>query len=285
MAPRFSIILPTYNRATLIQKAIQSVFDQSILNWELIIVDDGSTDNTKEIINQYQDDRLLYFKQENQGRSSARNLGIAKSKAKWICFLDSDDGYDPDHLETFQKAIRANPNATVFKSGVQFIDKKGKVLFKSKFKTDADNPLHFFSLKYCSILDLCIKKERLNRIDFEKISTWEDKAFILDVLADNQFHQLSKRTVNALEHSNRSVLKVYKNPSEINTVLKIMSDKLNLHNAPKQLVSKVQQNFILSILIDAKNSNIATDSIVSKLDIKPSFSTQLKLFKASLFGN
>ena len=93
MNPYFSIIIPAFNRAHLISKAIDSVIAQTFEDWELIIVDDGSTDNTKDLICNYQekDSRINYIFQKNAERSAARNNGIANAKGEYICFLDSDD--------------------------------------------------------------------------------------------------------------------------------------------------------------------------------------------------
>ena len=97
----FSIIIPTYNRANLIGKAIDSVLAQTYHNWELIIIDDGSTDNTRDVVRSYNDNRIKYFYQENRGRSAARNYGIDISKGDYISFLDDDDYYLENFLEEF----------------------------------------------------------------------------------------------------------------------------------------------------------------------------------------
>jgi len=93
MNPFFSIIIPTYNRASMIPKAIESVLQQTFVEWELIIIDDGSIDNTAEIVKTYTDSRIKYIWQENQERSVARNKGISIAKGRYICFLDSDNKY------------------------------------------------------------------------------------------------------------------------------------------------------------------------------------------------
>jgi glycosyltransferase involved in cell wall biosynthesis len=105
--PYFSIIIPTYNRAHLISKAIDSVIAQTYENWELIFVDDGSTDKTKELILSYQkkDERIRYIYQDNSERSVARNNGIDNANGQYICFLDSDDYYLPDHLFNLNQNI------------------------------------------------------------------------------------------------------------------------------------------------------------------------------------
>lgn len=115
--PFFSVILPTYNRAHFLSKAIRSVINQSYENWELIIVDDGSTDNTQRVVSEFQinDSRIKYFYQENAERSAARNNGISKAKGKWICFLDSDDYFNSTNLENWFNVVREKDgNESVF---------------------------------------------------------------------------------------------------------------------------------------------------------------------------
>lgn len=105
-----SIIIPIYNRAHLISKAIQSVLNQTKDNWELILVDDCSTDNIDEIILSYKDERIRYFKLDvNKGNAGARNEGVKHAKGKFIFFLDSDDEMHPETLYCFLKNYRANP--------------------------------------------------------------------------------------------------------------------------------------------------------------------------------
>lgn len=96
--PKFSIILPTYNRSYILWKAILSVVNQNYPYWELIIVDNGSTDSTYKMIKEFKEDRVRYFYQENKGPCVARNVAIKESLGKWICYLDSDNEYREDYL-------------------------------------------------------------------------------------------------------------------------------------------------------------------------------------------
>lgn len=96
--PVFSVIIPTYNREKLIGRAIDSVLNQTFKDFELIIVDDGSTDNTKEIIERYTDQRIRYIYKENGGQNSALNKGIEFAKGKYVAFLDSDDEWLDEKL-------------------------------------------------------------------------------------------------------------------------------------------------------------------------------------------
>ena len=117
-----SIILPTFNRAQMITNAINSVINQTHKAWELIVVDDGSTDNTREIVKEFikTDKRIKYIFQENKERSVARNNGIKKAKGDWICFLDSDDIYHMNHLEEFKLDNERGFKIGLYFSGLSF---------------------------------------------------------------------------------------------------------------------------------------------------------------------
>ncbi len=106
--PFFSVIIPSYNRAHLIAATIRSVVSQSFTDWEILLIDDGSTDSTKEVVESFADNRIKYFYQDNAERSAARNNGISKATGQFICFLDSDDIWLPNHLQTMYDAIQKN---------------------------------------------------------------------------------------------------------------------------------------------------------------------------------
>jgi glycosyltransferase involved in cell wall biosynthesis len=96
--PKISVIVPTYNREDMIGGCIEAILAQTMNDFEIIVVSDGSTDNTKEVVEKYHDPRLLFFEKENGGQASARNLGINKSRGKYISLCDDDDRLYPDHL-------------------------------------------------------------------------------------------------------------------------------------------------------------------------------------------
>ena len=96
-APLVSVVIPTYNRAAFVGKAVDSVLNQTFTDYEVIVVDDGSTDDTREQLNKY-GSGIRYIYQENQGVSAARNTGIAASRGEWLAFLDSDDEWQRDYL-------------------------------------------------------------------------------------------------------------------------------------------------------------------------------------------
>ena len=110
---KFSVIIPTYNREQELSKCIESVLNQTYKNFELIVVDNGSTDNTKEVVQKYvdNDNRVKYFWQENSGSpAGSRNTGIKHSSNEWISFLDSDDYWYSNKIEELTRTIKSNSN-------------------------------------------------------------------------------------------------------------------------------------------------------------------------------
>lgn len=117
--PEISIILPTYNRAKYLNRCIESIINQTFKDWELIVVDDGSQDNTFEIVNPYLQEfsNIGYLKHQNKKQCYAKNAGIQASFGKYITFIDSDDAYKSDHLESRLKYIKANPEIDLIEGG------------------------------------------------------------------------------------------------------------------------------------------------------------------------
>ena len=101
----FSVIIPLYNKELSISNTIQSVLDQTFQNFEIVIVNDGSTDNSVKEVEKFDDKRIRLIHQENQGVSAARNRGIEEAKYEWIAFLDADDLWMENHLEEMTKLI------------------------------------------------------------------------------------------------------------------------------------------------------------------------------------
>ena len=108
--PTVSVVIPTHNRSDLLPRAIRSVFAQTFQDWEVIVVDDGSTDDTAAVVRSFRDERVRYVKLErNSGPSRARNVGIDGARGRYLAFLDSDDEYLPHKLETQLRQFQTNP--------------------------------------------------------------------------------------------------------------------------------------------------------------------------------
>ncbi|MDO7138314.1 glycosyltransferase family 2 protein [Algibacter lectus] len=114
MTPYFSIIIPLYNKEDFIADTIKSVLNQTFTDFEIIVVNDGSTDNSLKELQSIKDHRIITIQQKNQGVSIARNNGIKNAKGNYITLLDADDEWKPNHLELFYKTIKQFPNGALF---------------------------------------------------------------------------------------------------------------------------------------------------------------------------
>lgn len=126
--PLISLITPAYNRANFIGEMIQSIQRQTYQEWELVIVDDGSTDNTSDVVATFSDARIRYLRQANAGAAAARNAGIAAARGAYLVFIDSDDLMLPHGLEVLLKTLQANPDAGLAYGWFYFMDEAGAPL-------------------------------------------------------------------------------------------------------------------------------------------------------------
>lgn len=124
----FSIVIPLYNKEFSVENTINSVLNQSFQNFEVLVINDGSTDNSVEVVEGINDARIRLINQTNQGVSSARNRGIEEAKFEWIAFLDGDDIWLDNHLEEFIQMLNLFPNERFFTTSFKFSD--NRYLFK-----------------------------------------------------------------------------------------------------------------------------------------------------------
>lgn len=167
--PYFSIIIPLYNKEKYIENTLKSVLEQSFTDIEVIVINDGSTDQSVAVVERIKDPRIRLIHQENQGVSVARNKGIELAKASCISFLDADDYWYPQFLETFYQLIQKYPEQAVFSAAFEVETKWGTFLSKYSIASDEqDLVVDFFeaSLKECVLWTSClvIKKEVFDRV-------------------------------------------------------------------------------------------------------------------------
>lgn len=183
-----SVIIPTYNRSHFVVRAIQSVLDQTIRDFEIIVVDDGSTDNTKEVLDFCYGDKIRYFYQERSGASAARNRGFDSSLGKYIHFLDSDDYFLPNSIEekfnileqkpdlgwVFSDCYYINPGKPGFIGTNKNIKKTRKALHSNKDVFDLMLRCYFVDTDTVMMRRTCI--ESIGGWD-EKLESFEDADF------------------------------------------------------------------------------------------------------------
>ncbi|WP_339663390.1 glycosyltransferase family A protein [Croceibacter atlanticus] len=136
--PFFSVIIPLFNKAEYVERTLNSVLLQSFDDFEVIIVNDGSTDNSLKIAESFTDDRIVIYSKDNKGVSTARNYGVTKANSNYIAFLDADDIWKPNHLDALHNLIVDMPSCALYCMG--YIKQKSeKSKIRAQFGTIADS--------------------------------------------------------------------------------------------------------------------------------------------------
>jgi glycosyltransferase involved in cell wall biosynthesis len=166
---KVSIIIPTYNRGWIIKEAIESVLAQDFIDFELIVVDDGSTDNTSEILHSYRED-ITVFQQNNKGVSAARNRGLSEASGRFIAFLDSDDLWLPQKLSRQVDFFNSNPDALICQTEEIWIRNNVRVNPKKRHKKPS-GMIFEPSLALCLVSPSAVM---IRRSLFEKIGGFDE---------------------------------------------------------------------------------------------------------------
>ena len=172
----FSVIIPAYNAEKFVATAIQSVLRQTNPNFEIILVDDGSADNTSGAVRQIPDARITYIYQDNAGVSAARNTGIRAASGEYICFLDADDEWLPNHLEVLDDLIRSYRECSVYFTGHQIRLTTGKLVPRTQqllrnvaeetFSSEDGYGLIFRYGYLMNTNSICFKKEAVEKVGY-----------------------------------------------------------------------------------------------------------------------
>ena len=207
MRPYFSIIVPVFNRADFIRNIIQSVLDQFFENFELIIVNDGSTDSTEEQVKTFSDSRIKYLKIENSERGAARNRGAQLARGLYFNFFDSDDIMYRHHLQAAYKFIQENISPPWFHVGYDISDEQGRhILQEIGVEHDPEKKLIITNYLACNsvfiqqelFLENCFNEER-------KLSSSEDWELWLRVISRKNLLACREVTFRLIQHRNRSL--------------------------------------------------------------------------------
>lgn len=210
--PKFSIIIPTFNRKIMLQRAVQSVLAQGYKNWELVIVDDGSTDGTDDIVRNFDSDRIIYKYQKNKGRSSARNLGLENSTGSYICFLDSDDELLPNYLEIFSDLIKDKKEG-VYLTGVRL--QNGSDLETYLPEREPKNLVTQCLKGTFNLMPFCFHKAIINKDPFHvDIYYGEDFQFLIPLILQHKVYINAIESCVVHQHSQRTINKVFFNVND-----------------------------------------------------------------------
>lgn len=176
-----SVIMPSWNTSNFIAESIQSVIDQTYENWELIIVDDCSTDNTDEVVAKFTDKRIRYFKNEkNSGAALSRNRALREAKGEWIAFLDSDDLWNPDKLE-HQINFMNKHGYTLSYTEYEKIDEESKPLRIYVSGPEKVNRHKMYNYDYIGQLTMMYSAKKFGLIQIKDIKKNNDYAIRLQL--------------------------------------------------------------------------------------------------------
>jgi glycosyltransferase involved in cell wall biosynthesis len=195
--PFFSVIIPTYNRYQLLKRAIDSVLNQTLSDFELIVVDDGSSDDTSGVAIEYEG-RITYIRQDNGGVSRARNRGIHLASSPYIAFLDSDDVWLPEKLKEQCNYINSNPDVLIHQTDELWI-RNGKRINPMKKHMKKEGAIFLESLDRCMISpsSVVIKGELFERFGLfdEDLPVCEDYDLWLRIAAGERVGLIEKKLI------------------------------------------------------------------------------------------
>ncbi|HEY3027438.1 MAG TPA: glycosyltransferase [Pyrinomonadaceae bacterium] len=206
--PFFSIVTPTYNRAHLIGKTIESVLAQEDQDFEMIVVDDGSEDNTEEVVRAVGDDRVRYYKKGNAERGAARNYGAIRAQGRYVNFLDSDDLLYSNHLAAARRLIEGQGEPEILHLGFEKRAIEGKLLYCiDSLKGRLNELLLRGNLLSCN--GVFLRKDVALAFPFNedrRLSGSEDWELWLRLASRYQIHYSNEVTSVIVNHEARSVL-------------------------------------------------------------------------------
>lgn len=227
--PRISVILPTFNREQFIADAIQSVLSQSYRDFELIVVDDGSTDRTAEIVSSIRDPRLASVRQENRGRSYARNVALNLAQGEFVAFLDSDDLYVPGKLEMQAAYMDRHPEAGMIYTSARCIDQQGHDLparYRATHSGKIYKHIAFFRPVTITLPTVMVRRELLTKVGGfdDRMSRFEDTDMWRRLSKETIIHAIDVDTCKLRTHASNSL--PAQNPDEIATSLEYYAGKI-----------------------------------------------------------
>lgn len=208
MNPKFSIIIPTYNRAKLIEKTINTILSQNLKDFEIIIVDDGSTDNTNEIIeNAYKNEpKVTYYKKENAERAAARNFGTQKAKGEYVLWFDSDDIMYPNHLRVAYKKITEKKYPEIIALSFDYLNVKDQIVKTEVLPKNVNDHIYKGNPLSCDAVFVRKDIARSNTFNEERgLSASEDYELWLRLASQFKIFTSEKITSGIVLHDERSV--------------------------------------------------------------------------------
>ena len=209
-SPFFSVIIPTYNRAAFIEETIETVLQQTYPHYEIIVIDNCSTDNTEELLQPLiRAGRIQFIKHEqNYERARSRNTGMERARGDFVTFLDSDDFMYPENLADAAAYAEAHPETLCFQNRFELVDGQRRVIYNFKFPSLKNQTKAIAYGNFMSCIGDFIHREIYSRYRFDtspEVTGSEDWDFWLRVLADYKVGRIEKINNGIRHHEGRSV--------------------------------------------------------------------------------
>ena len=207
--PFFSIVIPTYNRSHLILKTIESVQKQSFRNFEIIVVDDHSTDNTVEVLTPLIESKAIKFilHEANFERAASRNTGIKHASGSFVTFLDSDDIIYQDNLKDAFEFIHQNPGYRIFHSLYELIDSQGRPVYQYRFASIENAPKAIAEGNFLSCICVFLARDICSAYTFDtspELQGIEDWEYWMRIMATYPIGRINKINGGIVHHVGRS---------------------------------------------------------------------------------
>lgn len=248
--PEISVIVPVYNAEKYISRCIDSILSQRIPDFELLLIDDGSTDNSGALCDEYaeKDSRIKVFHQANKGASAARNTGIDIAEGDWIVFVDADDWVDSEYLESLYEHVKSSDGEMFVFQGLIKKHQQNISLIQldcSDIDITHNADLLFEKInlfKYCGPCCKILKKEYLKNIRFnENIIAAEDYDFLIRYLTLCNMVKLSSQVHYFYEHHNNSVsCRLYSFENELSGLKQLKQSFCFFLNIKKSNMAELQ---------------------------------------------
>lgn len=281
----FSVIIPTYNRAEVLKETLQSVLDQQFEDYEVLIVDDGSTDHTGAMVKAIADPRIKYFYKANEERSIARNFGADRAEGRYVTFLDSDDKMEKGHLANAARYL----NATDYKPGFLFTgyviyNTDGSKMYEFSSQGIFDTKKMFYG-NFLGCSSVIVERALFQRHRFDtdqRLILFEDWELWLRIISETPLHCIPASSVIMINHLGRSVL----NYDYRQLVDKVLFFKNHAIDTIKSVRPNRRTFFMgiysyaaLHIALTGKNRGVALRYLFKAVSSNPAF-----VFKRRFFG-
>lgn len=257
-APMFSVVIPTYNRGHLIERTIKSIVSQDFKDFEVLVVDDGSNDNTAEEVGRFKDSGIQYFHKENAERGAARNYGAEKAKGQYVNFFDSDDLMYPHHLRTAHELIRGIGAPEFIHLGYDFKEENGSLIHRvNNFDDSIKRMLLYDNRLSCN--GVFLRKDIASKFPFEEnriLASSEDWELWIRLSSRFTLHFSNVITSSVINHDQRSLRTIAPEKIVARDLLlieKLRQDSAAMLNFGKSFARFIAERYTFFMMIYAQH--------------------------------